>query len=96
MCLDSDWTKQAFRSPMGLHRHAGFQWGISVSDGLPIRLFVYKNGGDKFPPAFFPFFGFPYPLFHNISRHSHLRCHMYECIYVKKKYCRKKVSLALY
>ena len=35
MCLNSDWTLQACWSPMGLHRHVGFQWGMSVSDGSP-------------------------------------------------------------
>ena len=33
MCLNSDWTPQAWWSPMGLHRHVGLRWGMSVSDG---------------------------------------------------------------
>ena len=32
MCLISEWTPQAYRSPMGVHRHVGLRWGISVSD----------------------------------------------------------------
>ena len=30
---NSDWTPLVWRSPMGLHRHVGHRWGISVSDG---------------------------------------------------------------
>ena len=33
MCLNSDRTPQACWSPMVIHRHFGFQWEMSVSDG---------------------------------------------------------------
>ena len=33
MGMNSDWTPQTSWSPMGLHRHVGFQWGMLVSNG---------------------------------------------------------------
>ena len=37
MCLNSDWTLQARRALLGLHRHVSLRWGMLVSDGSPIR-----------------------------------------------------------
>ena len=33
MWLNSDWTPQVCRSSMGLNRHVGLRWGMSVFDG---------------------------------------------------------------
>ena len=32
MCLNSDWTPKACRSPMGLHRHVSLQLSMSIYD----------------------------------------------------------------